>query len=162
MKTCKACQLEIHDKATKCPHCLSFQSAWNTWMVLLPILLIFPLMLFMMNMMTLFGGADFKEHKNQVTYQLISKELITNKSGTNRLKLVGEIDNRSDIDWRHPDFKITVNNEKGEFHNVIYETSYNIKAPAKIKTKTSTFVLGGELPEGYTMDVELINMKPDR
>jgi len=160
-KNCKACKTKIHEEATKCPHCQSFQSSWSNWNVLIPIFLLLPLSIFLVNIMSVFDKADFDDYKEQVTFTRISEKVYQTKGGHDRIKIIGEIDNQSDKDWRMPEYKITFKNENGEFVHSAFESGIQTRVHAGTKTKTAVNVFVGTMNDSLTFEVELFDMKEE-
>jgi len=165
MKTCKSCQTEIHEKASKCPHCQSFQKWWYSLLPILPILLVALPLMFAPQFLFNFGrDLDFEELEGKVSFEKISEEVIQSErgSGAPKLKILLALKNHTDENLEQPIFEISIKNEEGELIEVKDRISFKTKLPAN-GTSNVSFVINPFLAgENFSTDIKLTEIKEDR
>jgi len=165
MKTCKSCQTEIHEKASKCPHCQSFQKWWYAFLPVLPILLCTLPFIFIPQFLFNFRGElDFEELEGKVSIKKISEEVIKSEreNGAPKLKILLELKNHTDENLEQPNFEVTINDYEGNLLHVEDRISYKTKLPANGTANHAIFINHFLAGENFSTDIKLTEIKEDR
>lgn len=132
MKQCPACFEEINAKATKCPHCQSWQSKWRFDHSNIKHQLIF--ISFIFGLLAFFYFSAFGSLINQKSFYE-SKDLI-NVSNTNlnysikecgaRISIIGTITNNSDTIWKDVHFEAQFYDKDNKLIDTFSDNNYDL------------------------------------
>jgi len=112
MSHCKACKMEIDQKATVCPHCQSYQKQWykNPQNYGLLFWVLFIAFIFFWHK-TMFKSEDFKEYQSYFTVKEISKIVSDDQK---KHIITYKINNRTKYKWEDIRYEMIGADENGK------------------------------------------------
>ena len=102
MRLCKACQMEIDNKATKCPHCQAYQQ-WYKNPQHYGLFFVFPFILFIFWQSSMFKSEQFTQYQSQFTIEEVTE---TVSDDDKRVIITYRIKNGTKHKWEHLSYEL--------------------------------------------------------
>ncbi len=165
MKTCKMCLKEIDQRARKCPYCQHYQFVIRTIIhnpsfILISFVLGWLLVLWFMDNRT--EPKDYLNSYSDHVEILNSRIEFGSNSCGETVTIIGNLKNKSDIEWSSPEFEIKYYDKDNNFTDTeqVDKHSFNIPANETLPFKLSMRKeFDGSKYIGY--DVRIINARAE-
>ena len=164
MKICKYCKEQIHEEASKCPKCQSFQNKFLSPLFLSLIPLLF-LSIFLIPLYMSFSNrakkAKFIDHRDNIEMIVLKQDTLKKEDSKkdDLLNIVMELDNKTEIEWSQAEFEIEFKTANGELLNIEKSGDYRLTLHPNSKSKSAIKIPIRKEFENAEIKVELVNLK---